>query len=54
MSILNKKDEMLIAITKTNSLKELEDLRINYLGKSGLLTLAIKEKFWRKLEFFEK
>ncbi len=43
MSILNKKDEMLVAITKANSLKELEDLRINYLGKSGLLTLAMKE-----------
>jgi len=43
MSILNKKDEMLEAIAKATSLQELEDLRIHYMGKSGLLTLAMKE-----------
>ena len=43
MSILNKKEEMLLAINKASNMKELEDLRINYLGKAGLLTLAMKE-----------
>jgi phenylalanyl-tRNA synthetase alpha chain len=43
MSILNKKGEILSEINKTEQLKNLEDLRINYLGKTGLLTSAMKD-----------
>jgi phenylalanyl-tRNA synthetase alpha chain len=43
MSIINQQEEILASILKVSSLKELEDFRIQYLGKSGLLTSAMKE-----------
>ena len=43
MSILNKREELLSSITNLSKLKDLEELRISYLGKSGLLTQAMKE-----------
>ena len=43
MSILTKRDEMLESIARINQLKELEDLRVGFIGKNGLLTNAMKE-----------
>ena len=40
--ILNTKNEALAQIMDTDSQDELEDLRIAYLGRSGKITLAIK------------
>ncbi len=40
--MLNQQQEILSAITNTSSLKDLEELRVAYLGKNGLLTNAMK------------
>jgi phenylalanyl-tRNA synthetase alpha chain len=42
MSILNQQEEFLESILKASQLQDLEDLRIKYLGKNGLLTQAMK------------
>ena len=42
MSILNQQEEILESILKASQLKDLEELRIQYLGKNGLLTQAMK------------
>jgi phenylalanyl-tRNA synthetase alpha chain len=41
--MLNKQEEILNIIAATESLKDLEDLRISYLGKNGSLTNAMKD-----------
>ncbi len=40
--MLDKKEEILHSIKNSKTLKEVEDLRIYYLGKNGLLTQAMK------------
>lgn len=40
--MLNQQEEILSVIANCQSIKELEELRISYLGKNGLLTSAMK------------
>ena len=40
--MLEQKENILLMISNSKTLKELEDLRISYLGKNGLLTQAMK------------
>ena len=42
-NMLDKKEEILNAIAASKQLKDLEELRITYLGKNGLLTNAMKD-----------
>jgi phenylalanyl-tRNA synthetase alpha chain len=41
--MFDKKEEFLKAILESKNLKDLDDLRVNYLGKNGLLTNAMKD-----------
>lgn len=41
--MLDKQEEILNSITATKELKELEELRVRYLGKNGLLTNEMKK-----------
>lgn len=42
MSLLDQKEELIELIAKAADYKQLEDLRVKFLGKSGLLTEAMK------------
>ncbi len=48
--MLDKQQEILDAITNTTQLKDLDDLRVHYLGKNGLLTNEMKKMASLSLE----